>query len=131
MKKFNGDQAHSFEDLASLGVNFFKNLYKATEEISIAEVIRVAQFFPRFIEEEGNDSIMAPVTKEEVEDILKLMQKDKSPGPDGSTVKFFQHFFEFIRDELVAVVEGRCPRRRSLRRASAHSVTPSVRTLAF
>jgi len=48
---------------------------------------------------------MAPVSKEEVEDILKSMQKDKSPGLDGWTVKFFQHFFEFIGDKLMAVVE--------------------------
>lgn len=93
MKKNNGERARSFEDLTSLGVDFFKNLYKATEEISIAEVIRVAQFFPRFIEEEGNDSIMAPVTKEEVEDILKSMQKEKSPGPDDWTVEFFPTLF--------------------------------------
>ncbi len=73
MKKANGELARSFEDLASLGVNYFKNLFKALEEVSIAKVIRVVQFFPRFIEEEGNDSIMEPVSKEEVEDILKSM----------------------------------------------------------
>eukprot|EP00253_Pinus_taeda_P003892 PITA_03892 len=65
----------------------------------------MARSFEGFIEEEGNESIMAPVSKEEVEDTLKSMQKDKSPGPDGWTVKFFQHFFEFIDDKLVEVVE--------------------------
>eukprot|EP00253_Pinus_taeda_P017522 PITA_17522 len=48
---------------------------------------------------------MAPISKEEVESVLKSMQRDKSPGPDGWTAEFFQHFFEFIGDELVAVVE--------------------------
>eukprot|EP00253_Pinus_taeda_P019452 PITA_19452 len=105
MEKANGDKARSFEELASLGNSYFKNLFKQPEEATIAEVIRATQFFPRFIEEEGNDSIMAPVSKEEVEDILKSMQKDKSPGPDGWTVEFFHHFFEYIGDELVAVVE--------------------------
>ena len=65
--------ARYFEELASLGVNYFKKLFKAPKEASIAEVIRVAHFFPRFIKEEGNASIMEPVTKEEVEDILKSM----------------------------------------------------------
>jgi len=41
--------ARSFEELASLGINYFKNLFKAPEEASIVEVIRVSQFFPRFI----------------------------------------------------------------------------------
>jgi len=105
MKEATSELARSFDDLASLGVNYFKNLFKAPEEVSIVEVIRVTQFFPRFIEEEGNDSIMEPVSKEEVEDILKLMQKDKIPNPDGWTLEFFQHFFEFIGDELVTIVE--------------------------
>jgi len=42
MKKDNGEMACSFEDLASLGFNYFKNLFKAPDEVSIAEVIRVA-----------------------------------------------------------------------------------------
>ena len=105
MKKANGDIALSFEDLATEGVNYFKHLFKAPGEATIAEVIRVAQVFPWFIEEEDNEFLMAPITKEEVESVLKLMQKEKSPGPDGWTVEFFQHFFEFIGDELVEVVE--------------------------
>ena len=52
---------------------------------------------------------MEPVTKEEVEDILKEMLNDKSPGPDGWTVEFFQHFFKFLREHLVGLVEeSRC-----------------------
>ena len=50
--KGNGDMASSFEDLASLGITYFKDLFKAPAEASIAEVIRVAQLFPRYIEEE-------------------------------------------------------------------------------
>jgi len=83
MKKDNDEIARSFEDLASEGVNYFKNLFKAPDEVSIAEVIRAAQIFPRFIEEEDNDSLMVPISKEEVESVLKSMQRDKSPGPDG------------------------------------------------
>ena len=45
---------HIFEDKARCGVNHFQNLFKAPAQASIAEVIRVAQLFPRFVEEEGN-----------------------------------------------------------------------------
>ena len=98
-----GSATRSFKDLSSLGVKHFKTLFKAPMEAYIAEVIRVAHFFPRYIDEEGNDSIMELVSKEEVEGILKAMQKDKSPGPDGWTVEFFQHFFETLGDDLLAV----------------------------
>lgn len=73
--------------------------------MSIAEVIRIDQNFPRYIEEEENNFITEAVTKGEVEGILRSMQKDKSTGPDGWVVEFFQHFFESIGDELTGVVE--------------------------
>ena len=100
MPKGNGEVATSFQDLSTLGTTYFKYFFKAPAEVSIAEVIRVAQLFPRFVEDEDNEAIMAPVSKQEVEDILKGMQKDKSPGPNDWTVEFFLHFFETLGDEI-------------------------------
>jgi hypothetical protein len=36
---------------------------------------------------------------------LKVFAKDKSPGPDGWTVKFFIHFFDLVGDDLLEAVE--------------------------
>ena len=73
MQKENKETEKYFEDISLLGVSHFKAPFRALEEISIDEVIRVAQFFPSYIDEEWNDNIMEPITKEEVEDILKAM----------------------------------------------------------
>lgn len=109
MSRSDGAKAKSFNDLASMGRDHFKNLFKALAGASIAEVIWVAQLFPRYAEEEDNEMLMALVMKIEVESVLKSMQKDKSPGPDGWTVEFFQYFFELIGEEMVGVVEeSRC-----------------------
>lgn len=105
MPKENGEKAQSFEELASLRVAYFKDLFRAPVEACIAEVIRVAQLFPSFIDEEGNDILMSPVFKDEVEAILKSMQKEKSSGPDGWMVEFFLHFFDALGEDLTAVVE--------------------------
>lgn len=43
----------SFEGLSLLGKNHFKNLFKANSQATIEEVVKVAQFFPRFVKEEG------------------------------------------------------------------------------
>lgn len=60
-----GSTTRYFKDLSSLGVKHFKTLFKAPTKVSLAEVIRVAQFFPRYIEEEGNDNIMESVSKDD------------------------------------------------------------------
>lgn len=48
---------------------------------------------------------MEPVTKEEVEGILKLIQKDKIPRPNGWMVELFPHFFKFLGEDILEVVE--------------------------
>ena len=86
MQTEEGGTEKYFKELYSLGCNHFKSFFKAPTEPSIAEWIRVDQLFPRYIEEEGNDSTMDLVSKEEVERILKAMQKEKISSPDGWTV---------------------------------------------
>eukprot|EP00253_Pinus_taeda_P030972 PITA_30972 len=74
-------------------------------EATIAEVFSTVQSFPRFIEEDEAEDLTIPVTKEEIEAAMKLMGKDKSPGPDGWTIELFLHFFEQIGAEITEVVE--------------------------
>eukprot|EP00253_Pinus_taeda_P006109 PITA_06109 len=74
-------------------------------ETTIAEVFRTVQSFPRFVEEDEAEDLTILVTKEEIEATMKLMGKDKSPGPDGWTIELFLHFYEQIGAEITEVVE--------------------------
>lgn len=53
LKDQDGNLETSFEGLSLLGKNHFKNLFKANNQATIEEVVKVAQFFPRFVKEEG------------------------------------------------------------------------------
>eukprot|EP01018_Ginkgo_biloba_P039380 Gb_12932 [translate_table: standard] len=77
-KFFHQSDACKFEDVAKAGVEHFSSLFKAEERVSIAEVIRMAQVYPCFVNEEDNLSVMEPVSKEELLDALHSFQKDKS-----------------------------------------------------
>jgi hypothetical protein len=59
--------------------NTSKPLFKAEERASIVEVVRLAQLFPRFVEEEDNRSLMEEVSEEELKEALHSFQKDKIP----------------------------------------------------
>ena len=95
----------SFEDKASCGVRHFQYLFKAPQQASIAEVIRTALLFPRFVDEGGNRDLMKEVSEEELKEVLGSFQKDKSPGPDGWTIEFFLDLFEILGRDLLQVVE--------------------------
>jgi len=95
----------NFEDKARCGVNHFQNLFRAPNQANIAEVIRLAQKFPRFVDEDGNRELMAAISEEELKTVLGSFQKDKSPGPDGWSIEFFLDLFDFLGNDLLAVIE--------------------------
>jgi hypothetical protein len=42
---------------------------------------------------------------EEVRDAIFQMEHNKSPGPDGFLAEFYQHFWEVIKNNLMALFE--------------------------
>ena len=88
-----------------MGVRHFKILFEAPASTFIAEVIRMDGFFSRFIDQEGNNSLMKQVSDADLLATLKTFQHDKSPGPDGWPVEFYIAFYDFIGGDLLKVVE--------------------------
>ena len=104
----------TFEGMDNTRVEQFKSLYKEPAQESIAEVIRVVELFPRFVEEEDNLALMEEVTEEELKGVLQSFQKDKSLGPYGWSIEFFLELYEILGEDLLKVVEdtrllGRLP----------------------
>ena len=105
MKDEVGEKVSSFEGLANLGVKHFQSLYKAQVGSTLAEIIKLAQFFPCFVDTEENSELMGEVTMEELKATLHSFQKDKSPGLDGWTIEFFLGFFDILGEDLLKVVD--------------------------
>jgi hypothetical protein len=57
--------------------------------------------FPRIVTEDEVVNLENPSTSEEILEVLKGFTKDKSPGPNGWTVDFF----EFVGRDLLDVLE--------------------------
>jgi len=109
-----GSMETSFEGMAKIGVSHFQNLFKASNVANIEEVVRMAQLFPSFVNEEDNQMLCAEVSEEELKEALLSFQKDKSPGPDGWTIEFLLELYEFLGNDILKVVEdsrtsGRLP----------------------
>ena len=105
LKDSSGRQFTSFEDLAQLGPQHFKNLFTAEGRVTIDVIVQMALMFPRFVEDEDNRTLMEEVTEEEVKEVLHSFQKDKIPGPDGWSMDFFVGLFDLIGNDILKVVE--------------------------
>jgi len=105
LENSDGEQICSFAGLEEMGINHFESLFKAQEESSIAEIVRVAGFFPRFVMEEDNRMLMEEIEEVELGRVLHSFQRDKSPGPDGWPIEFYSGFYDLISSDLLQVVE--------------------------
>jgi hypothetical protein len=93
LKDQDGNQENTFEGMSRIGKKYFQELFRAENQATIEEVVRMAQYFPRFANDEDNRMLMEEVTIEELKEVMRSFQKDKSPGPDGWTIEFFSGFF--------------------------------------
>jgi len=114
LEDLDGRVENSFEGMAKIGVSHFQNLFKANSQATIEEVVRLAQMFPGFVNEEENQKLNSEVSEEELKETLFSFQKDRSPGPDGWTIEFFQELYEILGKDILRVVEdsrqsGRIP----------------------
>lgn len=100
-----GGLADSFNKLSQLGSTNFRNIYRNPPGINLAEIINVANHFPRFVNEEDTDELLEPVTSGELESTLKWFKKDKSLGLDGWTIEFYLAFYDLLGKYLLKVVE--------------------------
>jgi hypothetical protein len=91
-------------DPTSIGdhvVNYYKSLF--SEPLSWRPRLDNLEF-DRLNGEEAT-SLENPFEEKEVREVIKGMDKDKAPGPDGFSMAFFQDCWEVIKEDVMAVFE--------------------------
>jgi hypothetical protein len=105
LKDSEGRKVSSFDGMARIGKEYFHSLFKADQRASMADIVRMALYFPRFVGEDENKSLFEEVTEDELKEVLHSFQKVKIPGPDGWTIEFFIGLYELIGTNILRVVE--------------------------
>jgi hypothetical protein len=96
-----GDVVLGQENIKKEAVKYFKEMYKEQAPPTSNEQVRVAALFKKMMTEDEAHSLNEPIKLEEIEHILKKFKSDKSLGPDGWSVEFFNHFFETVGGDLL------------------------------
>jgi len=71
----------------------------------LLKIIKVAQLFPHFVEEDEVGSLMTHVTNKELIEVFHSFQKGKSSGPDGWPIEFYLGCFDILGSDLLKVIE--------------------------
>ena len=57
------------------------------------------------INHEELESLNRPINSEEIETTIKILSKNKNPGPDGFTSEFYQTFKEDLKSILLKIFQ--------------------------
>jgi len=83
----------------------FKNFYKAGDVLNTIEQFQLVDLYPWMVSYDESNSLLNPMTLEELKQVLFKFKKEKSPGPDGWSSEFFTFFFDIVGEDLLDMVE--------------------------
>ena len=52
-------------------------------------------------------SLVVPFSEEEIKKSVDALPGDKSPGPDGFSLCFFQHFWQILKSDVIEMFDGK------------------------
>ena len=87
LRRADGSLCESQEELEGLAAGFYRSLFTAQED-TIPKL--VTHYIPTRVSELMNVSLATEFSHEEVRKAVFMMHPNKSPGPDGFTVGFYQ-----------------------------------------
>ena len=61
---------------------------------------------PSLVSKETNGELMDPFTKEEIIDVIWLMEPNKAPGPDGFSFQFYRVCWTIIKKDLLRMIKA-------------------------
>ncbi|KAL8115300.1 hypothetical protein AgCh_021954 [Apium graveolens] len=93
------DWENGLPDLIS---RYFTDLFK-TGGLNYNDI---TQWVPTTISAVQNEQLLSPISDEEVKTALFQMNPDKSPGPDGMTLGFYQKQWRIVGPDVIKMVIG-------------------------
>eukprot|EP00253_Pinus_taeda_P022364 PITA_22364 len=93
-----------FEGIKRAAYSFYHDLYSAPEEPAIDTQVYPIDLIPNCVQDSDNAKLIAPISMEELKDVLDSMEPDKAPGPDGFSVRFLLTCWSTIKKDLWRMV---------------------------
>ncbi len=98
----NGNVVHGTENVMKRQVDFYKELY-TSEEVSTEKGDLFLNGIDKSLCKESHDNLDKDISSKEALKALRLMARNKSPGPDGILTEFYQIYWKIIGDDLLEV----------------------------
>lgn len=82
----------AFLDIVVEGYLYFKYIFQQENITTIEKILVVVRLFPSFVDQKGNDTVMAEVSRLELERVIHSFQKGKNLGTNGILIEFYSKY---------------------------------------
>ena len=95
-----GDVFLTQDEISNHAVSFFQNIYSTAKHDKSTLDNYLANSNLKSIPDAVLEDISQPISIEEMEDVVKSLKSNKSPGWDGLTAEFYRYFWDDIKQIL-------------------------------
>lgn len=97
-----GHNTSSQDEIAQAFVNHFKKLFSA-HDLNQTTSILICNMGPK-VPTDCFEALLSPITKQEVCNVISVMDNNKAPGSDCFNVLFFKKAWNIIGDDIFATI---------------------------
>uniref|UniRef100_A0A670JBZ4 Reverse transcriptase domain-containing protein n=1 Tax=Podarcis muralis TaxID=64176 RepID=A0A670JBZ4_PODMU len=103
----NGEETADPKEIRKGFVDFYKQLYRNRERNNKKKIERyLKEKAIRKITMDQKDQLNAPISKEEVEEVINELKRGKAPGPDGLTASYYKDLKDRLIVPLIEVMNN-------------------------
>ena len=104
IKDKEGNIVTGVRNIQKVQVDFYENLYKA-QGVKQDNVKQFTDVLVKRISNESKQNLNRDMNLDELYKALQKMKRNKTPGPDGLTVEFYQMYWDVIKNDLIEVYQ--------------------------
>ena len=103
LQRDDGTWCESEEEVEGEINEYFEKLFTSSNPRQFDAILRG---IPQVIIDQMNRKLTKPVSEMEVRKAVFSLHPNKAPGPDGMTPFFFQHFWDVLKNDLIAAISS-------------------------
>ena len=90
LKDKDGNRVTQQDEIDHLLVEHFKGILSEPNINRADDIDKIILHIPKKVTRDQNLALLRVISKEELEETINKMAKNKAPGPDGFTIEFYQ-----------------------------------------